>query len=258
MNNSGRTVATMFATLVVLAQTCVAGAAEIKVLSAVVMRPVLGDLAVEFERTTGHKVTIDFATAGVLRNRIQGGEMADVTILPKPAMDALLKEAKVIPGSEVILARGTVGVAVRAGAPKPDISSVEGFKRSLLAAKSIVYADPAQGGASGIHFARVLEHLGIAEQMKPKTKLIASAGAAEVVVKGEAEIAVSGTMDLLSVPGAEFVGPLPAELQNTTDFVYFAAILVGTKDADAAKALIKHLLAPAAARTIKAKGMEPG
>jgi molybdate transport system substrate-binding protein len=149
-------------------------------------------------------------------------------------------------------------VVVRAGAPKPDVSSVEGFKRSLLAAKSIVYSDPAQGGASGIHFARVLEQLGIAEAMKPKTKLIAGAGNAEVVVKGEAEIGVGGTMDLLSVPGADFVGPLPAELQNTIDFVYFAAVLADTKDANAAKALIKHLLAPAAARMIKAKGMEPG
>ena len=150
------------------------------------------------------------------------------------------------------------GVAVRAGAPKPDISSVEGFRRSLLAAKSIVYADPAQGGASGIHFARVLERLGIAEEMKPKTTLIPGAGAAEVVVNGEADIAVSGTMDLLRVPGAEFVGPLPTELQNTSDFVYFAAILAGAKEPELGKALIKHLQAPPAARLIKAKGMEAG
>jgi molybdate transport system substrate-binding protein len=227
-------------------------------LSAVVMRPVLGEIVVEFERTTGYKVAIDFATAGILRDRIRSGEVADVTILPRPTMDALLKEAKIAPGSEVILARGTVGVAVRAGAPKPDISSVEEFRRSLLAAKSVVYADPAQGGASGIHFARVLDRLGIAEEMKPKTKLIPGAGAAEVVVKGDAEIAVSGTMDLLRVPGAEFVGPLPAELQNTSDFVYLAAVLVGAKQPEAAQALIKHLLAPDSARAIKAKGMEPG
>jgi len=235
-----------------------AGATEIKVLSAVVMRPVLGDLASEFERTTGHRVAIDYATAGVLRDRIRGGEMADVTILPRPAMDAILKDGKITPGSEVVMARGTVGVAVRPGAPKPDISSVEGFKRSLLAANSIVYADPAQGGASGIHFARVLERLGITEEMKPKTKLIPGAGGAEVVAKGEADIAVGGTMDLLRVPGAEFVGPLPPELQNTSDFVYLAAVLVGAKQPEAAKALIKHLLAPDSARAIKAKGMEPG
>ena len=116
---------------------------------------------------------------------------------------------------------------------------------------------PAPGrGASGIHFARVLERLGIAEEMKRKTKLIPGAGAAEVVVKGQAEIAVGGTMDLLRVPGAEFVGPLPAELQNTSDFVYFAAVLAGAKEPELGKALIKHLLAPAAARLIRAKGME--
>ena len=249
-----RTFATAFAALACLAQIGIAGAAEIKVLSAVVMRPVLPEVIVEFERATGHEVTIDFATAGVLRDRIRAGEVADVTILPRPTFEALLKEAKIAPGSEVVVARGTVGVAVRAGAPKPDISSVEGFRRSLLAAKSIVYADPAQGGVSGIHFARVLERLGIAEEMKPKTRLIPGAGAAEVVVRGEAEIAVSGTMDLLRVPGAEFVGPLPMELQNTSDFVYFAALLASAKEPDSAKALIKHLLTPAAARAIKAKG----
>jgi molybdate transport system substrate-binding protein len=258
MKISVRIVATIFVTFVFLAQAGIIGAAEIKVLSAVVIRPVLGDLTSEFERTTGHKITIDFATSGVLRSRIQAGELADITILPRPMMDALLKDLKVIPGSEAILARGTVGVAVRAGAAKPDISTVEGLRRSLLASKSIVYGNPAQGSASGIHFARVLEQLGIVEEMKPKTKLASDTGSVDSVVNGEAEIAVAGTMALLRVPGAEFVGPLPAELQNTTDFAYFAAILVGTKNLDAANALIKHLLAPTSARMIKAKGMEPG
>ena len=258
MKDPVRAIAIGLATLFVLAPAAISGAAEIKVLSAVVLRPVLGDIAAEFERATGHKLTIDFATAGVLRDRIRNGEMADVTILPRPTMETLLKDGKIAPGSEVVVARGTVGVAVRAGAPRPDLSSVEGFKRSLLAARSIVYADPAQGGASGIHFARVLERLGIAEEMKPKTKLIPGAGAAEVVVKGEAEIAVSGTMDLLRVPGAEFVGPLPPELQNTSDFVYLAARLAGGKESEPSQAFIKYLLTPAAARMIKAKGMEPG
>jgi molybdate transport system substrate-binding protein len=258
MKNLIRTIVTNFAILVVWAQAGSTSAAELKVLSAVVMRPVLGEITAEFERATGHKVTIDFATAGVLRNRIEAGELADVTILPRPVMDALLKDRKVMPGSEAILARGTVGVAVRAGAAKPDISTVEGLRRSLLASKSIVYGNPAQGSASGIHFARVLQQLGIAEEMKPKTKLASDTGSVDSVVNGEAEFAVAGTMALLGVPGTEFVGPLPAELQNTTDFVYFAAILSGTKNFDAANALIYHLLAPTSARMIKAKGMEPG
>jgi len=231
--------------------------AEINVLSAVVMRPVLGDIVAGFERETGHKVVVDFATAGVLRDRIRSGEAADVTILPRPTMDTLLKEAKVVSGSDVVVGRGNVGVAVRAGAPRPDVSSVEGFKRSLLAAKSIVYSDPAQGGISGIHFARVLERLGIAGQMKPKTKLIPGAGSGEFVARGEAEIAIGGTMDLLRVPGV-VVGPLPDELQNTTDFVYVAAVLANARQPDAGKALIRSLLTPSAKGMIKAKGMEPG
>ena len=231
---------------------------DIKVLSAVVMRPVLPDIASDFERTTGHKVAIDFATAGVLRDRIRAGEVADVTILPRPTLDALLKEGKLVAASDVVVGYGNVGVAVRAGAPRPDVSSVEGFKRSLLAAKSVVYADPAQGGASGIHFARVLERLGIAEQMKPKTKLIPGAGSGEVVARGEGEIAISGTMDLVRVPGADYVGPLPAELQNKTDFVYVAAVVANSRHPEEAKALIRSFLTPSARATIKSKGMEPG
>ena len=222
------------------------------------MRPVLGDIVAGFERETGYKVAMDFATAGVLRDRIRNGEAADVTILTRPTMDTLVREAKIVPGSDVVVGRGNVGVAVRAGAPRPDVSSVEGFRRSLLAAKSIVYADPAQGGASGIHFARVLERLGIAEQMKSRTKLIPGAGSGEVVARGEAEIAISGTMDLLRVPGADFVGPLPDELQNTTDFVYVAAVLANAKQPAAGRELIRSLLTPSAKSMIKAKGMEPG
>jgi len=231
---------------------------EIKVLSAVVMRPVLGGIVADFERSSGYKVAVEFATAGAIRDRIRNGESPDMTILTRPTMDALIKEAKIVPGSDVVVGRGNVGVAVRAGAPRPDVSSVEGFKRSLLATKSIVYADPAQGGASGIHFARVLERLGIAEQMKPRTKLIPGAGAGEVVARGEAEIGISGTMDLLSVAGADYVGPLPAELQNTTDFVYVAAVPVNARRPEAGRQLIRSLLTPAAKGMIRAKGMEPG
>ena len=132
------------------------------------------------------------------------------------------------------------------------------MRRSLLAAKSIVYGDPAKGGASGVHFVRVLEKLGIVEEMKPKTILVPVAGAAEVVARGEAEIAVSQTIDLVRVAGVDYVGPLPPELQNTTDFVFSAGVLTGSKEPDAARALIKFLSGPDAARVIKAKGMEPG
>jgi molybdate transport system substrate-binding protein len=199
----------------------VVGAAEFKVLSAVAMKSALDDLAPQFERATGHKLTISYAVAGELRKRIEGGEFGDMTILPKPWFEPLLAQGKITEGSQMIVARSTVGVSVRAGTPKPDISSVEAVRRSLLAAKSIVYGDPAKGGASGIHFVRVLEKLGIVEEMRPKTILIPGAGAAEVVARGEAQLAISQTIDLIRVTGADYVGPLPSELQNTTDFVFF-------------------------------------
>ncbi len=244
--------------LMILLTCGFAAAADVKVLSAVAMKPVLDDLASEFEVATGNKLTISYAVAGELLKRIEGGEFADMTILPRPWFDPLLTERKIAAGNQIVLARSTVGVSVRTGAPKPDISSVDAVRRSLLAAKSIVYADPAKGGASGVHFARVLEKLGIVEEMKPKTILIPGAGAAEVVARGEAQIAVSQTIDLIRVAGADYVGPLPPELQNTTDFVFSAGVLTGAKEPEAAKALIKFLSRPDAARAIKAKGMEPG
>lgn len=236
----------------------VVAAAEIKVLSAVAMKSALDDLAPQFERATGHKLTISYAVAGELRKRIEGGEFGDMTILPKPWFEPLLAQGKITEGSQMIVARSTVGVSVRAGTPKPDISSVEALRRSLLAAKSIVYGDPAKGGASGVHFVRVLEKLGIVEEMRPKTILIPAAGAAEVVARGEAQLAISQTIDLIRVTGADYVGPLPSELQNTTDFVFSAGVLTSAKEPDAAKALIGFLSGPDAAAVIKAKGMEPG
>ena len=149
------------ALMITFGQVAAGAAAEIKVLSAVAMQAALDDIARAFERTTTHKVTISYATAGVLDNRIQSGELADVTILPKPVFEALVAGGKIVAGSVAIFAQSTVGVSVRVGAPKPDISSVDALKRSLLAAKSIVYADPAQGAASGIYFLLVLERLGI-------------------------------------------------------------------------------------------------
>jgi molybdate transport system substrate-binding protein len=155
----------------------------------------------------------------------------------------------------------SVGVSVRAGTPQPDISSVEAFKRSLLAAESIVYADPAIGAASGIHFARVLERLGIADIMKPKTKLVTSTEpgeVAKVVANGEAEFAVSQTTDLSRVSGVDYVGPLPRELQNTSGFVFLVGLLVGAKETQPAQAFIQHLQSLDAVRVIKSKGLTPG
>jgi molybdate transport system substrate-binding protein len=235
----------------------VAHAAEIKVLSAVVMKSALDSLAQAFERSEGHKVTMAYAPAGAIRDRIQGGEAFDLTVLPRPIISNLATQAKVAPDSVAVLARSAVSVCARSGASKPDISTVEAVKRSLLAAKSIAYSDPAKGGASGIHFARVLDRLGISEEIKPRTKL-SGPDSAEYVARGEAELCVTQTMEILRTPGVVVVGQLPAELQNTTDFVFSAATAANAKEQAAAQAFLKYLQTPEARQVLKQMGMEPG
>jgi molybdate transport system substrate-binding protein len=146
---------------------------------------------------------------------------------------------------------------VRSGAPKPNISTVDNLKRSLLAANSVAYSDPAKGGASGIHFARVLDRLGIAEQMKPKSKLTGP-DSADFVARGEAELCVNQAIEIKRTVGVDLVGPLPAELQNKTDFAFMGGIAANAREPGAAKAFITFLLAPQAAAVIDAKGMKPG
>ena len=231
-------------------------AAEVKVLTSVALTSALDELASQFERATGNKLTIGYSLIADIRKRILDGESADVIILSRPVMDELQKQDKFAAGSIVNVAGTAVSVAARAGAPKPDITSVDAFKSSLLAAKSIVYADPAKGGASGVYFARVLDRLGIAEQMKAKTILVPGAQAADVVAKGEAELGVAQASEIVPVAGAQLVGPLPGEYASMT--VFTAGIGAGSKALDAAKALIQFLTGPTAAPVFKSKGFEPG
>lgn len=242
---------------IVLTEPAVAETNEIKVLSAVVMKSALDDLARDFERATGHKITLAYAPAGAVKDRIEGGEAFDLAILPRPIIGRLQTLGKIATDGTVVLARSEVSVCVRAGAPKPDISTADNLKRSLLAANSVAYSDPAKGGASGIHFARVLDRLGIAEQMKPKTKLTGP-DSAEFVARGEADFCVNQAMEIKRTVGVDLVGPLPVELQNTTDFVFTGGIAANARQPGAAKAFISFLLAPQAARAIEAKGMKPG
>ena len=234
----------------------VADAAEVKVLTSVALTSALDELAPQFERATGNKLTIGYGLISDIRKRILEGESADVIILSRPVMDELQKQDKVAVGPITNVVGTAVSVAARAGAPKPDMSSVDAFKRSLLAAKSIVYADPAKGGASGVYFASVLDRLGIAEQMKPKTILVPGAQAADVVAKGEAELGVAQASEIVPVAGAQLVGPLPGEYARVT--VFSAGIGAGTKAPDAAKSLIQFLTGPTAAPVFKSKGFEPG
>jgi molybdate transport system substrate-binding protein len=234
-----------------------AEAAELKVLSAIGMQSVLEDLGPKFERATGHKLAISFATAGAAVKRAQGGEAADVVIATRQGIDGLVKNGKAVADNVTALASAGISVAIRKGAPKPDISSPDALKRTLLAAKSVSYVDPASGGASGIHFAKVLVRLGIANEMKSKTVFPNPKTPAEVgilVANGEAEIGVHIIVELISVAGIDIVGPLPGDLQNT--IVFAAAVMASAKDVAAAKALVSFLRTPEAVAVVKAKGME--
>jgi molybdate transport system substrate-binding protein len=230
-----------------------AEAAELKVLSAGVMRTVMEDLGPKFERATGHKLAFTFATPGVVVKRVQEGETADVVVIPQPGIDSFIKDGKAVAGNVTVVAHSGTRVAVRKGAPKPDISSPDALRRTLLAAKSVTYPNPALGGTAAIHFAKVLERLGIANEMQAKTVFTTPGTVGEVIASGEAEIGV----DQFLTPGAgiEVVGPLPGDLHEA--IVFAAVIMGGTKHAEAARALLDFLRTPEATSVIKAKGLEP-
>src|SRR2546428_10388837 len=233
-------------------------AAEIKVLTSRAMNHVLTELAGAFQRTSGHKITLILAPPSEIMKRVVDGEIVDV-VMSGVTVDNLVKQGKIAPGDRLVLAQVGIGVAVRAGAPKPDISSPEALKRTLLAAKSIVYTDPAIGGASGIQFEKVIDRLGIAKEIKAKSIVNARAAtkpSAEFVARGEAELGIQLISEIVSVPGAELLGPLPGDLQAMTAIL--AGILTTAPEPDAARALLRFLTSLAAAAAIKAAGMEPG
>jgi molybdate transport system substrate-binding protein len=231
-------------------------AAEVNLLSAAVMKPALGELGGEFERASGYKVTISYDTAGAVRKRIIAGEMVDVAIIQRPVVEALIQQGKIRQDSMVTLARSGVGVAVPKGTIKPDVSSVEALKRTLMAAKSITYPDPAVGAASGIHFRTVLERLGIAEEVNAKAELFKDT-LTEYAMSSHADIAITQPMEILATPSYEFVGWLPPELQDYDKFTWAVGVTANAREPNAAKALVTFLSSAIAAAIIKRKGMEP-
>jgi molybdate transport system substrate-binding protein len=253
-----RRVSNLVAVLAALA-ACVlpatARAAEVKVFTSVALKSVLDELAPAYEKASGNKLTITYGLAAEMKKRVLAGATADVIMLTRAMMEDLQKQNK-LGGGLVNVAGTPVAVAARAGAPKPDIGTVEALKKALLAAKSIVYADPAKGGLSGVVFAHALDRLGIAEQMKPKTILVPGAQAADLVAKGEAELGVGQASEIVAVAGAQLVGPLPGELGSVTLFT--AAVGAGSKSSDAAKSLIEFLTSPQSAPRFQAKGFQPG
>jgi len=234
----------------------VGAAAEIRVLSSVALTSALNQIAPSFEQTTGNKLNIGYSLIADIRKRILDGETADVIILSRPVMDELDKQVKFTSSSITNIAGTPVALAIRAGASKPDIGTVDALKRTLLAAKSIAYADPAKGGAAGVYFARVVDRLGIADELKSKTILVPGAQAPELVAKGEAEIGVAQTSEIVPVAGAEVLGPLPGEFASTTLFA--AGIGANTKVPEVAKSLIQFLTGPVARPVLSTKGFQPG
>ena len=230
--------------------------AELKVYSTIGVRSAAEQLFSQFEKASGHKLMVIWGTAPMLVKRIEDGETADVLILSRAAIDALGKLGKVGAGSEVSLASSGVGIAVKAGAPKPDISTPEALKRTLLNARSIAYSEPSAGGASGVYFAKLIERMGIAEEMKPKTRYPPAGGfSASLLITGEAELAVQQKPELMHVDGAEIVGLLPGDLNVMTEFA--AGITPDSKHADIGKALIAFLRTPAAKAAFRVKGLDP-
>ena len=228
-----------------------AQAAEIKVLASTAVKTVLDELGPQFEKATGNKLTFTIAPAAVLKSQIDQGASFDVAILTAPLTDGLAGEGK-IDTARTAIAHAGIGVAIHKGAPKPDIGTTEAFKRALLNAKSVGYT---AAGASGVYLKTLFEKLGIADELKPRLKLLAG-GAGAAAANGEVEIGLTQISEILPYADAELVGPLPADIQSYT---YFSAgVSAASKDADAAKAFVKFLAAPAALPLIKAKGMEPG
>jgi molybdate transport system substrate-binding protein len=224
---------------------------QIKILSGGAMKSLMVEIVPLFERASGAKVEIRFALTSVLKREIEDGAAFDIALLPRPELDALVEAGKIATGTPTDITRSAVGLAVRAGAPKPDIGTVAALKRTLQDAKSIGYSD----GPSGAYIADLLVRLGIADEMKPKTRLT-SRPVAEIVAEGEAEVGMQQIVAILPVKGAELVGPLPSALQNI--IVYAAGLAPGSGQSGMARALIAFLAAPEAVRMIRAKGMEPG
>ena len=246
----------MIPVLGLIASANIARAAELKVLASVALTSSLDELTPVYEKETGDKLSIGYSLAADLKKRILDGETADVIILTQPMMEELQTQHKLAVNSLMNVAGTPVSVVARAGALKPDISSVDALKHTLLTARSIVYADPAKGGASGVYFARVLDRLGIAGQLKDKTILVPGAQAADVVAKGDAELGVAQASEIVPVTGVQLIGPLPGELASTT--VFAAGIGAESKSPEAAKALVKFLTGSEAASHLKTKGFEPG
>lgn len=232
-----------------------ADAAEVRLLSAAAMQSVFKDTAPDFERTSGHTLSITYATMGAITQRVLGGETADVIIGSGPSVSTLVKQGKLRPDSEFTLCKVGVGIVVPSGAQTLTVTSIASLKAALLAANTIVYADPAGGGAAGIHVARVIEKLGLANQLKSKIKLGAGGDVTEVTLtSGPGALGLTQMSEIVNKPGAEFVGPLPEELQNYT--LVAVGLPVSTTKSEGVDSFVSYLRTPKVTAAIKTNGMQ--
>ena len=251
------------AALALIAATRIGGtadAAEIRVLSSGSLKAALPQLVRDFQKSSGDTATIEYGPAGAVVGRIEKDDAADVVIVSRSQLEKLAGNGKVVPGSLVNIAGIALGVAIRKGATKPDISNVEAFKRALLSARSIGYRDPATGSTSGIYTARMLDELGIAKDLQPKIKLESSEGdhsedVFQGLAKGEIEIQIGTISEIVIAPGVELVGPLPSEIQKIT--MLAAGIVTTSKVATPAGALVNFLSTPSAAAVLQGSGFQP-
>ena len=232
-------------------------AAEIRVLQSGAFKAPMADIKPLFERASGHTLKLDADTSGRIAVRIDNGEETDFIISTSAGVDDLIKQDKLLADSKAPVARAGVGVVVRKGAPKPDVSTPEKFKQALLDAKTVAYTNPASGGQSGVYFAKLLTQLGITDEINKKAKFGDGGPIALIVAKGDAELGMQPIPELLAHSDVtDFVGPLPAALQSYNHLT--AGIPANGKQPEAARALIKFLATPAAQAVMKAKGLEPG
>ncbi|NJD34291.1 MAG: ABC transporter substrate-binding protein [Betaproteobacteria bacterium] len=229
-----------------------ADAAEIKVIAANAVKDSLTPIAASFEKASGHRVTVAWGGTEAIFKRIASDDVFDLVLIAGPGIDRLITDGKLVQGSRADFARSGVGVAVRSGLPKPDISSSESVKNAVLAAGSVAYSS----GPSGFYLAELFKRLGIAEQVRDKTKQPASGvQVGELLARGEADLGFQQISELLHVKGIDYLGPLPADIQNVT--IYAIGLHASSKVPDAARALIKALVAPDAGQIIRQSGMDP-
>lgn len=225
--------------------------AEVKVMASAAFKEAYLELIPQFEHATGNRVVTLWAPSVEMMKRLKAGEIVDLVILSAAAIDELIEAGRIARGGRVDLAKSGIGAAVRSGAPKPDMSSGEALKRTLLAAKSIAYST----GPSGVYLAGLIQRMGIADQLKSKVRIVQGEPAGAVVARGEAEIGFQQICELLPVPGIDLVGPLPADVQKIT--LFSVGLHANAREPEAARELMKFMTAPAAAPIIRKKGMEP-